>query len=86
MGKSAKARKQRVSRSSSIRLPIGAVQTVPHDPPVSRQLPSQRRRKLLHSCERLFEASAAASAGETDRDLAVPQFTQNCGAYNIIEF
>jgi hypothetical protein len=29
--------------------------------------------------------SAPASAGGTDRDLAVPQFTQNCGAYNIIE-
>jgi hypothetical protein len=27
--------------------------------------------------------SAPASAGGTDRDLAVPQFTQNCGAYNI---
>jgi hypothetical protein len=32
------------------------------------------------------ESSAPASAGGTDRDLAVPQFTQNCGAYNIIEF
>jgi hypothetical protein len=34
----------------------------------------------------LSRTSAAASAGETDRELAVPQFTQNCGAYNIIEF
>ncbi len=33
-----------------------------------------------------YKPSAPASAGGTDRDLAVPQFTQNCGAYNIIEF
>ncbi len=33
-----------------------------------------------------LKSSAPASAGGTDRDLAVPQFTQNCGAYNIIEF
>ncbi len=33
-----------------------------------------------------FKASAAASAGETDRDLAATQFLRNCVAYNIIEF
>ncbi len=33
-----------------------------------------------------LEASAAASAGETDRDLAATQFLRNCVAYNIIEF
>jgi hypothetical protein len=30
--------------------------------------------------------SMVASAGETDRDLAAPQFRRNYGAYNIIEF
>jgi hypothetical protein len=33
-----------------------------------------------------FRTSAAASAGETDRDLAATQFLRNCVAYNIIEF
>ncbi len=32
------------------------------------------------------EPSVAASAGETDRDLAVTQFPRNCVPYNIIEF
>ncbi len=40
----------------------------------------------LYLIRRSPGASAPASAGGTDRDLAVPQFTQNCGAYNIIEF
>jgi hypothetical protein len=31
-------------------------------------------------------APMVASAGETDRDLAPPQFRRNYGAYNIIEF
>jgi hypothetical protein len=31
-------------------------------------------------------ASVVASAGETDRDLAVTQFPRNCVPYNIIEF
>ncbi len=33
-----------------------------------------------------FLTSVAASAGETDRDLAATQFLRNCVAYNIIEF
>ncbi len=32
------------------------------------------------------KASAPASAGGTDQDLAAPQFRRNYGAYNIIEF
>jgi hypothetical protein len=31
-------------------------------------------------------SSVVASAGETDRDLAVTQFPRNCVPYNIIEF
>ncbi len=31
-------------------------------------------------------ASIVASAGKTDRDLAVTQSTKNCVAYNIMEF
>ncbi len=33
-----------------------------------------------------FLTSVVASAGETDRDLAVTQFPRNCVPYNIIEF
>ncbi len=34
----------------------------------------------------ICKTSVVASAGETDRDLAVTQFPRNCVPYNIIEF
>ncbi len=46
------------------------------------------RAPLCSDAERGLQlvASMVASAGETDRDLAAPQFRRNYGAYNIIEF
>ncbi len=48
-------------------------------------LDGQNLSRASHAAS-MSDASAPASAGGTDWDLAVPQFTQNCWAYNIIEF
>ncbi len=44
------------------------------------------RQGVIQHSTRRSAASMVASAGETDWDLAAPQFRRNYGAYNIIEF